>query len=247
VVNESFVARFFPDGQALGRRIRQGGLGEEEAWLEIVGVVPDLGLASVGDSEEESPPHGYYIPLGQSDARFLTLAARTDGEPLALTGPVRDMVAGVDSDTPTYFVETLQTAIDRNLWFYGIFGGLFAAFGAAALFLASVGLYGVMSFSVSRRVQEMGIRMALGAGGRDVLRLVLRQGMGQIFVGMVIGTGLAVFVAKGLALVVYDAPPWDPVTYGTVFGVLAVTGFMASWVPARRATRVDPMAALRSE
>lgn len=247
VVNQSFVDFFFPDGQALGRRIRPGGLQGEAEWLEIVGVVPDLGLTSVSDTPDESPPHGYYVPLAQSDQRFLTLAATTDGEPLALTGPVRDLVAGVDADTPIYFVETLQSAIDRGMWFYGVFGGLFAAFGAAALFLASVGLYGVMSFSVSRRVQEMGIRMALGAGAHDVLRLILRQGLGQIAVGMVLGTGLALLVARGLALVIYDAPPWDPVTYGAVFGVLALTGFLASFIPARRATRVDPMEALRYE
>lgn len=245
VVNQSFVERFFPDGQAVGRRIKPGRLDPTAPWLEIVGVVPDLGLASVGDPVEESPPHGFYLPLAQADSRFLTLAARTDGAPLTLTGPVRDLVAAIDGDTPIYFVETLQSAIDRSLWFYGIFGGLFAAFGVAALFLASVGLYGVMSFSVSRRIQEMGIRMALGAGARDVLRLVLRQGLGQIAMGMVIGSGLAVLVARGLAIVIYDAAPWDPGTYLVVFGVLALTGFLASWVPARRATRVHPMEALR--
>jgi ABC-type antimicrobial peptide transport system permease subunit len=213
-----------------------------------VGVVPDLGLVNVGESEEDSPPHGYYLPLAQTDQRFLTLAAVTDdSSPLALAGPVRDLVSGVDADTPIYFVETLQSAIDRNMWFYAVFGGLFAAFGAAALFLASVGLYGVMSFSVSRRIQEMGIRMALGAGGRDVRGLILKQGMGQIALGMAIGAGLAVLVARGLAIVIYDAPPWDPVTYVAVLGVLALTGLLASYVPARRATRVDPMVALRYE
>jgi predicted permease len=248
VVNESFVARFFPDGQAIGRRIRQGGLQTEAEWVEIVGVVPDMGMTSVGDSPEESPPHGFYLPLKQGDQRFLTLAAVTDEvAPLALAGPVRDLVAGVDADTPIYFVETLETAIDRNMWFYGIFGGLFAAFGAAALFLASVGLYGVMSFSVGRRIQEMGIRMALGAGGRDVLRLVLRQGMGQIAIGMVLGAGLALLVTRGLTAIIYDAPPWDPATWAVVFVVLGTTGFLASFLPARKATRVDPMVALRYE
>lgn len=247
VVNQSFVDRFFPDGSALGRRIRPGGLQSESPWLQVVGVVPDLGLTGVGDSPEESPPHGYYVPLAQGDQRFMTLAAYTTGEPLALAGPVRDAVVAADADTPIYFVETLQTAIERGMWFYRIFGGLFAAFGLAALFLASVGLYGVMSFAVSRRVHEMGIRMALGAGARDVLRLILRQGMTQIVVGMVIGTGLAVLVARGLAIVIYDAPPWDPATYAAVFGVLGLTGFLASYIPARRATRVDPMEALRYE
>jgi ABC-type antimicrobial peptide transport system permease subunit len=123
---------------------------------------------------------------------------------------------------------------------------LFAVFGAAALFMASIGLYGVMSFSVSRRVQEMGIRMALGAQGRQVRALVLRQGMAQIALGMVIGTGLALLVARGLQLFLLGGRTWDPVTYLLVFAVLAVTGLLASSIPAARATLVDPADALRA-
>jgi len=246
VVNESFVRERFTDGQALGRRVRRGGLETESPWLEVVGVVPDLAMEGIDDSDRESPA-GLYVPLAQNDANFISLAARADGTPLALSGPVRDAVVAVDADTPIYFVDTLQARIDQDLWFFRVFGGLFAVFGAAALFMASVGLYGVMSFSVSRRVQEMGIRMALGAEGRQVRALILRQGMTQIGVGMLFGSGLAALAAQGLQFIVLGGDPWHVPTFVTVFVVLGLTGLAASAVPAARATRVHPVEALRYE
>jgi predicted lysophospholipase L1 biosynthesis ABC-type transport system permease subunit len=245
-VNDSFVRDRFPDGIALGRRIRTGSLDTEEPWREIVGVVPDLGLVSVSDNETE-PHAGLYLPLAQSDERFISISALADGPPLALSGPVRDAVVAADPDTPIYFADTLRGRIDQNNWFYGVFGALFAVFGGAALFMASVGLYGVMSFSVSRRTQEMGIRMALGAEGAQVRALVLRQGMLQIGLGIVLGTALALLVARGLQELVYDAKAFDPATYAVVFGALALTGLAASAIPAARATRVHPSEALRYE
>jgi predicted permease len=246
IVNESFVRQYFTDGRALGRLIRMGGLESTGAWREVVGVVPDLNMEGVGDPQPD-PPAGVYLPLAQANVGFGSLAARTQSPPLAITGEVRDRVAAVDADTPIYFVATLRERIDEDLWFYSVFGTLFAVFGAAALFMASVGLYGVMSFSVSRRVLEMGIRMALGAQGAQVRRLVVLQGMLQIGLGLLLGTGLAVVVARGLRVLLLDAEPWDPGTYALVFAVLALTGFMASAIPAQRATRVDPSTALRSD
>jgi predicted permease len=246
VVNQSFVREFFPDGQALGRQIRLGGLQSTQGWREVVGVVADLSMEGVGEPNPGSLS-GFYVPLAQSDGPFMSIVARTAGEPLALTAGVREQVAAADPDTPIYFVATLQARIDEETWFYGVFGTLFAVFGMAALFMASVGLYGVMSFSVSRRVQEMGIRMALGAEARQVTQLIIGQGMRQIAVGIVLGTGLAVLVARGLQILFLGAKPWDPGTYALVFAVLAATGFVASWVPARRATLIDPSEALRGE
>lgn len=244
VVNRSFARAHFPGGSPVGRRIRMGSLDSAEPWREIVGVVPDLHMDGIGATDDPEP-EGYYIPLAQSDARFLSLAARTDGAPLGLTPDVRRIVTEVDADTPIYWVGSLQDRIDEQTWFYGIFGTLFAVFGAAALFLAAVGLYGVMSFSVRQRVQEVGIRMALGARAGRVLRLILGQGVVQIGVGVVIGLGLSVLVANGLQVVVFDASPWDLGTYGVVLGVLVATGVAAILVPALRATRIDPMEALR--
>ena len=137
--------------------------------------------------------------------------------------------------------------MEQNLWFYRIFGNLFLAFGLAALFMSSVGLYGVMSFSVSHRVSEMGVRMALGAQARQVTGLIIRQGLAQIAFGLVLGSGLAVLVARGLTLLLYQVEPWDPATFAGVLVLLLVTGLGASAIPAMRATKVDPMVALSSE
>jgi putative ABC transport system permease protein len=212
-------------------------------------VVPNHRMEGVGNQggniEFDSP--GFYIPLAQYDLRFVSLAAAVDQEPLQLASAVRDAVVAADADTPIYWVQTLEQALEGSLWFYRIFGNLFLAFGVAALFLASVGLYGVMSFSVSHRVGEMGVRMALGAQARQVTGLILRQGMGQIAFGLVFGTGLAFLVSRGLTLVMYQVQPWDPMTYGGVLVLLVLTGLVASAVPAMRATKVDPMVALNAE
>ena len=248
VVNEAFVERHFPGGQALGRRVRLGGLESEDPWREIVGVVPNHRMEGVGNTgSDQIDVPGFYVPLAQYDLRFVSIAARVDADPLAIAADVRDAVGAADADTPIYFVQTLEQAMEQSLWFYRIFGNLFLAFGLAALFLASVGLYGVMSFSVSHRVGEMGVRMALGARGAQVVGLILRQGMGQIALGLVFGTGLAVLIARGLTMLLYQVEPWDPFTYLGVFALLLVTGLFASAIPARRATKVDPMVALSAE
>jgi ABC-type antimicrobial peptide transport system permease subunit len=153
----------------------------------------------------------------------------------------------VDADIPLYWVDTLDARIDESTWFYTVFGTLFMVFGVAALFLASVGLYGVMSFSVSRRTSEVGIRMALGARADQVLSLILRQGLGQIALGLALGLGLAVLLARGVRILLFQVSPSDPLVFASIAALLGLTGLVASLVPARRATRVDPLVALRSE
>jgi putative ABC transport system permease protein len=246
VVTESFARSHFPGADALGRRVRIGGLDSENPWLEIVGVVPDAGLDRPGGTFGTAVG-GFYLPIAQSPVQLGSLVVRTQGSPLAITASVREAVAAADPDVPIFAVDTLRARIDDGLWFYAVFGGLFAVFGGAALFMASVGLYGVMAFSVSRRTHEMGIRMALGAQGGQVRALVLRQGMTQIALGMVLGTGLALLVARGLRGIILGAQTWDPATYAVVFTILGLTGLLASAVPAARATRVDPVTALRAD
>ncbi|HKG93366.1 MAG TPA: FtsX-like permease family protein, partial [Gemmatimonadaceae bacterium] len=150
-------------------------------------------------------------------------------------------------DLPIYFVQTLREAIAQRTWFYRVFGTLFMVFGFAALLLAAIGLYAVMAFSVSRRVREVGVRMALGAQSGDVVRLVFGQGFFQIGVGMSVGLVLAFLVSRLLKILLFDVQPNDPIVFGGVVIVLALSGFIACLVPARRASRVDPMVALRSE
>ena len=248
IVNRSFQERFWPGESALGRRFRRG-TSDTIPWMSVIGVVPDLHME--GFTPEGQPganPDGYYVPLTQRDPSFLSIAAvPVAGEPLALMADVRDAVSSLDPNLPIYNTMGLDAAIHRENWFYTVFGTVFIVFGVAALFMASVGLYGVLAFSVSRRVQEMGIRMALGAGARDVLGLILRQGAVQIGIGLSIGMVMAWGVSTVLGFIMFDVNPRDASVFGTVFGTIVLVGLLASWIPARRATRVDPMTALRYE
>jgi len=246
IVNQSFVEHFYPEGSAIGKRVRQGDSETEEPWRTIVGVVPDMYMQGLSNMEED--PWGVYFPLDQYDTRFAYVALRSAGEdPMTLAAGARDDVMAVDQDIPLYWVQTHQAAIDEQTWFFRIFGNLFMVFGFVALFLAAVGLYGVMSASVSNRTAEMGIRMALGAQGRDVLRLVLKQGAVQVGIGMALGLALAALLSRGLALVLFQVEPWDPFVFALIAVVLAAVGMLASYIPALRATRVDPAVALRYE
>ena len=139
----------------------------------------------------------------------------------------------------------MEEALAANLWQIDVFGGLFAIFGLGALFMAAVGLYGVLSFSVKQRTQEVGIRMALGAHGGDVLRLVMKQGTVQVAFGLVMGLGLGWALSQAMQISIFGVEPWDPMVFLAISAVMLTTGFLASYVPARRATRVSPVDALR--
>ncbi|MEE8134347.1 MAG: FtsX-like permease family protein, partial [Gemmatimonadales bacterium] len=159
----------------------------------------------------------------------------------------REVLRAADPDLPMYNVDSLQGVIDQGTWFYRVFGTLFIVFGGAALFMATVGLYGVLSFSVSRRLKEMGIRMALGANSRDVVRLIVQQGAKQIIVGMGLGLVMAYGVTRVIGILMFEVTPQDPPVFTIVFVTIALTGFLASLIPARRATTVSPIVALRYE
>ncbi len=243
VVNAGFAQRFFPGQDPLGRQIRMGTAEGEEPWLTIVGVVPDLLMQGVANSDEVT--QGVYLPLAQSDAQFISIAVRGRGDPMALASVVRDQVRALSPDTPLYWVRTQERALAEENWVVDVFGGLFAVFGLGALFLAAVGLYGVMAFSVKQRTQEVGIRMALGARAGTVLGMVLTQGVRQIVVGLVVGLGLGALLSRGLGEFLTLVDPWDPTVFGGIALVLLLTGLLASYVPALRATRVSPVEALR--
>ncbi|MEZ5417766.1 MAG: FtsX-like permease family protein [Vicinamibacterales bacterium] len=191
-------------------------------------------------------PAGVYVPLAQAPSRFLALLLHVQGDPLAVTADLRRAVAAIDRNLPIYAVRTLQQGIEANTWGWRVFGTLFSVFGLAALFLATVGLYGVMAFSVSKRTAEIGVRMALGASAQSVLGLVLRQGAWQVGTGVLLGLGLAVALARAMQLFFFDVRPDDARAYAIVAALLLVTGLAAALVPARRAARVDPSTALRS-
>jgi putative ABC transport system permease protein len=248
IVNQPMVERYFDGEDPIGRRFREGA-SDTLPLVTVVGVVPDLDI--MGSLPRGFPgfePAGYYVPLRQNDASFLSIAALPrGGEALSLTADVRGVVRRLDNDLPIYDIFSQTEVIDRAIWFYGVFGTVFIVFGAAALFMASVGLYGVLSFAVSRRTQEMGIRMALGARARDVIGLVARQGVAQLGIGLGIGLALAFGVTRLVSILMYDVDPQDPVVFGGVFAVIIVVGMAAAVFPARHATSIDPVDALRAE
>ena len=248
IVNQPMVERYFGGRSPIGRQLREGAA-DSLPWLTIVGVAPDLDAGGpTNAADEDFEPAAYYVPLHQADASFMGVLARpSSGEPLALTTDVRQAVQRVDPDLPIFNVWTGTEIIDRSTWFYAVFGTVFIAFGLSALFMASVGLYGVLSFAVSRRTQEMGIRMALGAGAREVIGLVARQGATQLGIGLGIGLALAFGVTRVIGILMYDVDPQDPVVFGGVILTIVLVGMAAGFVPARKATSVDPVEALRAE
>ena len=247
IVNQAFVDRFFPGREALGQRLAERiGRDSLAEWKTIVGIVPNLHME--GFDTDERRPWGYYVPLAQRDVRAARIVIRASGgDAMALTGSVREAVRALNPNLPIFEVDSMQGAIRQASWFFYVFGTLFIAFGAAALFMATVGLYGVLSFSVSRRTREMGIRMALGAGGRDVIRLVLQQGGKQIAAGLLFGLLAAYGLTRVIGILMFEVTAQDPPVFVGVILIIAAVGMLASLVPARRATRTQPTVALRHE
>jgi predicted permease len=251
IVNAKFAQTYFGTESALGRRLRlqrvaQTGveIQERDDWYTIVGVAPDFYLE--GDVFVLAP-EAIYLPIPQRAASVANLMVLTRGDPLEITPRVREIVADLDPDLPISQVNTLAEVIRAGTAFFSIFGVMFTVFGAAALFLASVGLYGVLSFSVNQRVHELGLRVALGATPARVVRLVLGQVAFQLGIGMVLGMGLSMMLGRGLSFVLFDVAAMDPGVMVGVAALLAMTGVIACLVPASRATRVDPVEAMRAE
>jgi predicted permease len=243
IVNERFVQLLLPGRDPIGTRIR---LGQDDApWRRVVGVVPDLHLG--GAVGALNPRHeGVYIPLSQNVIDFMSLVVRTEQAAMSYTATIQDEVNQLDSALPLYWVRSLAEQYALDTWFYRAFGTLFVAFGIAALAMATIGLYGIMSFSAGNRTREIGVRMALGAGGRAVLMLILRQGAWQLAAGLALGLAFAAVLARGLGILLFGVAPWDPVIFAAVVLTLTAAGLLACFIPARRATHVDPVEALRS-
>jgi predicted permease len=246
IVNDSFARTHFPGGDPIGRQIRRMIAGRNEPPLTIVGVVPDLLMEGIGNNN--ASPVGYYIPISQSDVgNSVRLAVRTSSAPAAATPFIRSAVASIDPDLALYEILPLRRVIDRQTWFYRVFGTFFMAFGFSALFLAAAGLYGVMSFAVSQRTREMGVRSALGARGGQLVALVMRKCVVQLAIGLVLGLGLALLASGALQPVLYRVNPRDTAVFVMVVATLAVASLIASLLPARRVTKIDPVVALAVE
>jgi putative ABC transport system permease protein len=246
IVNQAFASRFFPGQDALGQRFAERvGPDSLGPWKTIVGIAPNLRMEGF---DADNLPSGYYVPLAQRDPRFVSIAIQAAGaDPLALTAGVREVVRGLNPNLPIYNVDSLRGVIRQATWFYQVFGTLFIVFGGAALFMATVGLYGVLSFSVSRRTKELGIRMALGASARDVIRMVMVQGGKQLAVGLSLGLVVAFGLTRVIGLLMFEITPQDPPVFTMVVVIITGVGLLASLLPARRATRTQPTVALRYE
>ncbi len=242
IVNEAFAARYFPEG-ALDRRIRfAGGEGGEE-WFTIVGVTSDLMAGGVERENSEA----IYLPVAQNPPSIIRILARPNGGFVSLPAPIRESLASLDPDVALFDVRPLEEVIYLANSQYTWFSLLFLIAGGVALFLAAIGLYGVMAFWVSQRTREIGVRMALGGQRGDIVRFVLRQGMRQTAVGLVAGVVLAIPAAQLLGSTLFGVAPHDPLVFGAILGVLVAAAWLGCWLPARRATRVDPLRALAGE
>jgi len=243
VVNRAMAEQLWPDGDAVGKRFRFGRDGD---WIEVVGVAADGRYVMLAEPKR---PY-FYLPLGQHDSSAMTLVVHTATEPTALTTAVRQEVAALDPDLPIYNVKSMDEHINTSV--FGLMPLRMGAFlaslqGMVGLLLAVMGLYAVVSYSVSQRTREIGLRMALGARRTQVLRLVARQGIVFTAVGILVGLVIAVGVGLVLSQVLFGVKPVDLGVYGAVTGLLVLVAAVACYLPARRATRVDPMEALRCE
>lgn len=244
VVNAAFAERSWPGQNAVGKRLRFTGAAASEAWLTVVGVVPNI-QQNMQRPLEFDPL--IYVPYTALPLREMFLIARTYVPPATLTDPFRRQVQALDENLPIYDVRTLDDSISLRRLNVGAFGILFTIFAAIALMLASVGLYAVMAHSVNQRTQEIGLRMALGGAPADIRKLLFAQGIRPIAWGLLAGLPLAVGVSRVLRGTLVGVSPGDPITFAGVILVLILAGALGCIVPARRATRVDPLIALRGE
>jgi putative ABC transport system permease protein len=244
IVDEEFVKRFWPGDDPVGKRITFNNLTDTNiTWINIVGVVAHTKHESL-----DAPSRiQVYFPYSQSSGRQATVIVRTSGDPVAMTAPVRAAVQETDKDIPLARVQTMEAMINNSTAQRRLYTVFLFAFSVVAMVLASVGIYGVMSYSVSQRSQELGIRMALGAARNKVLSLVLWQGMALAILGVAIGLLGALFLSNTMQSMLYEIDPRDPPTFGTVAVLLTVVALVATLIPALRATRVDPVTALRNE
>jgi putative ABC transport system permease protein len=230
--------QFWPDHEPIGQRFRFSG---QKQLTEVVGVARDSKYNFIG---EEPQPY-LYQPLRQIAQGNATVIVRS-ANPEAALGLVRSTVQQMEPQMPLTGVFTMSTLFDQSLWAPRMGATLLGVFGTLALVLAAVGVYGVMAYSVTQRTREIGVRLALGATTGDVRRQVLTQGLTLTAVGVVVGVGAGVLLARLIVGLMYDVSPYDPITLTVIPSILIAVAALAIYIPARRASRVDPVIALRS-
>jgi putative ABC transport system permease protein len=243
LINSTMARRFWTDGDPIGKRFLWGHPGKDEKWITIVGVVADTKLYGLDNPARLE----VYSPYRQHPSADMNLVVRSPMDPASLTSAIRAAVAAIDKDQPIFDVHTMQQLVDDSISTRRLTLVLLGIFSALALMLAAIGIYGVMAYSVALRTQEIGIRMALGAQQKDVLRLILGQGARIAFFGVAIGLGAAAALARLLSSLLFSVSTSDPITFAAVSVLLLAIALLACYVPARRALRVDPIIALRYE
>jgi putative ABC transport system permease protein len=245
VVTRAFATHHWPDEPAVGKRFRFVEKDRPVVWLTVIGVSADL----VHQTHRKDAPPLVFIPHRQEPWGWLSLLTRTTMDPAMVTGPLREAVQQLDQELPLSEVRTLALALDRRQWFLQVFGTCFAVFALTGLLMASVGIYAVVAQGTARRTREIGIRMALGATAAMILQLVVTRGMRQLMLGLVVGLIGAAAATRLLDQVGFliQVSPHDPLVFAAVVALLMAIGVLACWLPARRAARIDPTDALRSE
>ena len=243
LINETMARTYWPGQDPIGRRIRQGN--PTRPWIAVVGIVGDVrhnGL-EVAIKEKFYRPHAQFV----FPVRNMHLVVKSQSDPMALVAPIRAEVRAIDPNLPIANVRTMDEVVAMAMSQPRLARWVLVLFGVMAMLLAAIGLYGVLSYVVSERKQEIGIRMAIGADARGVRAMVLRQGLALAVSGIAAGILASLALAKFIEGLLHGVAPHDPVTFISVPAVLGVVALLASWLPAWRATRVNPLLALRSE
>ena len=242
IVNETLARKYWPNTDAIGKRMRYTGPLEQNPWMQVVGVVKDV-------KHEMNLPitEDFYVPHAQDAWQSMVLVAKTKVDPAAMAAPIRQQVWAIDKDQPVFDVKTMREVRAISLTLYSFSSVMLSIFAGVALLLAAIGIYGVMFFAVTQRTQEIGIRMALGARTTDVLKLIVRHGMLLALIGAAAGLAGAFAMTRLLASLLFGVTPTDVWTFSLVTTGLLMVALAACFIPARRATKVDPLVALRYE
>jgi putative ABC transport system permease protein len=246
IVNRTMAQKVWPGEDALGKQLQLEGVRQnanQKTTATVVGIVGDTKHYDLGETQRPQ----LYTAFAQNPFIFGTLVVRTRVEPLSLSKAVKEAVWSVDPEQPVWKIRTVEYLLEQNVAGRRFVMSLMAGFAGLAMLLTALGIYGVISYSVAQRTHEIGVRMALGAQARDVLRLVLRQGMLLTLIGVVVGLAAAFGLTRLMASLLYGVSATDPFTYAGVTLLLALVALLACYIPARRATRVDPLVALRYE